>query len=158
MPFPDHVVKGTGAAHLRRLEQVVSLGISAAGIQGPLVFPDLPTHPTGEVAADARFRMPVAGCSVGSVDSFSRLGGITGSFPLVALASRCASPQLIRNGGWGAADLSGDGTRAEALLLEDFDGSSVFHAKMLSLLAFCGFCDTMMAVHSDCPPSVEVVW
>ena len=54
--------------------------------------------------------------------------------------------------------LSGDGARAEALLLEDFDGSSVFHAKMLSLLAFCGFCDTMMAVHSDCPPSVEVVW
>ena len=122
------------------------------------MFPDLPNHPTGEVAADARFRMPVAGCSVGSVDSFSQLGGITGSFPLVALASRDASPQLIRNGGWGAADLSGDGTRAEALLLEDIDGSSVFHAKMLSLLAFCGFCDTMMAVHSDCPPSVEVVW
>ena len=158
MPFPDHVVKGTGADHLRRLEQAVALGISAAGIQGPLVFPDLPNHPTGEVTADARFRMPVAGCSVGSVDSFSQLGGITGSFPLVALASRCASPQLIRNGGWSAADLSGDGTRTESLLLEDLDGSSVFHAKMLSLLAFCVFCDTMMAVHSDCPPSVEVVW
>ena len=90
------------------------------------MFPDLPNHPTGEVAADARFRMPVAECSVGSVDSFSQLGGITGSFPLVALASRCASPQLIRDGGWGAADLSGDGTRAEALLLEDIDGSSAF--------------------------------
>ena len=122
------------------------------------MFPDLLSHPAGEVIADARFRMPVAGCSVGSVDSLSQLGGITGSFPLVALASRCASPQLIRNGGRGAADLSGDGARAEALLLEDLDGSSVFHAKMLSLLAFCGFCDTMMAVHSDCPPSVEVVW
>ena len=122
------------------------------------MFPDLLSHPAGEVIADARFRMPVAGCSVGSVDSLSQLGGITGSFPLVALASRCASPQLIRNGGWGAADLPGDGTKAEALLLEDFDGSSVFHAKMLSLLAFCGFCTIMMAVHSDCPPSVEVVW
>ena len=122
------------------------------------MFPDLLSHPAGEVIADARFRMPVAGCSVGSVDSFSQLGGITGSFPLVALASRCASPQLIRNGGWSAADLSGDGTRTESLLLEDLDGSSVFHAKMLSLLAFCVFCDTMMAVHSDCPPSVEVVW
>ena len=53
MPFPDHVVKGTGADHLRRLEQLVSLGISAAGIQGPLVFPDLPNHPAGEVTADA---------------------------------------------------------------------------------------------------------
>ena len=122
------------------------------------MFPDLLSHPAGEVIADARFRMPVAGCSVGSVDSLSQLGGVTGSFPLVALASRCASPQLIRNGGRGTADLPGDGTRAKALLLEDFDGSSVFHAKMLSLLAFCGFCDTMMAVHSDCPPSVEVVW
>ena len=122
------------------------------------MFPDLLSHPAGEVIADACFRMPVAGCSVGSVDSLSQLGGITGIFPLVALASWCASPQLIRNGGWSAADLSGDGTRAEALLLEDLDGSSVFHAKILSLLAFCGFCDTMMAVHSDCPPSVEVVW
>ena len=157
MPVPDHVVKGTGADHLGRLEQAVSLAISAAGIQGPLVFPDLPNHPASEVTADARFRMPVAGCSVGSVDSFSQLGGVTGSFPLAALASRCASPQLIRNGGRGAADLPGDGTRAEALLLEDFDGSSVFHAKMLPLLAFCGFCVTMIAVHSDCPPSVEVV-
>ena len=137
MPFPDHVVKGTGADHLRRLEQVVSLGISAAGIQGPLVFPDLPNHPTGEVTADARFRMPVAGCSVGSVDSFSQLGGITGSFPLVALASRCASPQLIRNGGWSAADLSGDGTRTESLLLEDIDGSSVFHAPCEDAVPSC---------------------
>ena len=102
--------------------------------------------------------MPVAVCSVGSVDSFSQRGGVTWSFPLVALAGRCASPKLIRNGGRGAAYLSGDGARAEALLLEDFDGSSVFHAKMLSLLAFCGFCVIMMAVHSDCPPSVEVVW
>ena len=122
------------------------------------MFPNLPDHPAGEVTADARFRMPVAGCSVGSVDSFSQLGGVTGSFPLVAFASRCASPQLIRNGGRGAADLPGDGTSTEPQLLEDFDSPSVFHANMLSLLAFCGFCDTMMAVHSDCPPSVEVVW
>ena len=158
MPFPDHVVEGTGTDHLRRLEQAVSLGIATAGIQGPLVFPDLPNHPAGKVAADARFRMPVAGHSVGPIDGFSQRGGVTWSFPLVVLAGRCASPKLIRNGGRGAAYLSGDGAWAEALLLEDFDGSSVFHAKMLSLLAFCGFCDTMMAVHSDCPPSVEIVW
>ncbi len=57
----------TGTDHLRRLEQAVSLGIATAGIQGPLVFPDLPNHPAGKVAADARFRMPVAGHSVGPI-------------------------------------------------------------------------------------------
>ena len=97
------------------------------------MFPDLPNHPAGKVAADARFRMPVAGHSVGPIDGFSQRGGVTWSFPLVALAGRCASPKLIRNGGRGAAYLSGDGAWAETLLLEDFDGSSVFHAKMLSL-------------------------
>lgn len=76
----------------------MSFGISAAGIQRPLVFPYLPNHPVGEVTADSRFRLSVAECPVCSVDSFSQLGGVTGGFSLVAPAIWCTSPQLIRKG------------------------------------------------------------
>lgn len=156
--FPDHVVESSGADHLRRLKQTAKLGIAAAGIQGPLVLPDLLDHPASEVVADVRFRMPVAGRSVDLVDGFPQFGGVPRSFPLGTLTSRCPSLQFVCNSGRSAAYLPGDCTKAEALLLESFDSASIFHMKMLSLLAFCGFCDTMMAVHSDCLPSVEVLW
>src|SRR5699024_10381482 len=39
--------------------------------------------------------------------------------------------------------------------LEILDSSSFFSPEMLSLLAFCGNCDILCAVHSDCAPSGE---
>ena len=92
MSFPGHVVESQGADHLGRPKQTVKPGIAAAGIQGPLVFPELPNHTASEVAADVCFRMPVSRRSVGSVYSFSKIWGVARCFPFVALSSQCASP------------------------------------------------------------------
>ena len=45
-----------------------------------------------------------------------------------------------------------------ALALEMLDSSSFFTLMVPSLLAFCGFCDVILAVHSDRPPLADVVW
>ena len=47
-PFPDPVVEGTAANHLRRLEQVMEFGIATAGVQRPFVFPYLLDDPADE--------------------------------------------------------------------------------------------------------------
>lgn len=117
MSIPDHVVEGPGTNHLRRLKQVVQLGIATAGIQRPLVFPYLPNHPLGEVPAVVCFRFPVAGCSIGFVGRLSNLRRVTGSFSLAALAGRRTSTQFVCNGGWNTPNLSGNGTRSEACCL-----------------------------------------
>ena len=149
VPVSDHFVEGPGTKYLRWLKQVVQLGVATAGIQRPLVFPYLPNHPLGEVPAAVCFRFPETGCSVGFVDRLLKPRRVTGDFSIAALAGWCTSAQFVCNGGRSAAYLPGDGTRAEALLLEDFDGPSLFHTKMLSLLAFCAHCAIILAVHSD---------
>lgn len=149
---PHHIVECAGANHLRRLKQVVQLGVAAAGIQRPLVFLYLPDHPLGEVLATVRFLVPVAGCSVGLVHRLSQFRGVAGGFPLGALTNRCTTPQLVCNGGWSAAHLSGNGPYAKALLFEGLNGTPFYHTEMLSLLAFCSYCDIILVVHSDCLP------
>ena len=52
----NYVVEGPGTNHLRRLKQVVQLGVATAGIQRPLVFPYLPNHPLGKIPSPAAHR------------------------------------------------------------------------------------------------------
>lgn len=89
---PDHVVESPGTDHLGRLKQTMKPGIAAAGIQGPLVFPELLSHPVSKTATGVCFRMPVTRRSVSLVDGFSQCWGVARCFPFVALSSRCASP------------------------------------------------------------------
>ncbi len=131
---PCHVVEGVGANHLVFREQALPLGVAAAGIQRPLVFPYLLGHPDYERLARVSLERSVAVGSVGLVDRCSLLWGVARGFPLVALAGRCASFQFVCNGAWSAANLSGDSTDTEALVPESLDSAPVFHSKMLSLV------------------------
>ena len=60
------------------------------------------------------------------------------------------------DGGWGAADVAGNGTHAQSLLRKCLDRTAFLGAQVLSPLAFCADCDILLAVHSDCPPLVNV--
>lgn len=68
---PDLVIEGVSAYHLVRWEQPVQTGITDAGIQRPLVFFELPCHPTKEVGAAANPMASPRKLPVGLVDGLS---------------------------------------------------------------------------------------
>lgn len=53
--------------------------------------------------------------------------------------------------------LPGNGPVGQPLPFQRLDCASFFPLKMLPPLAFRQFCGIMLAVHSDCPPSINVV-
>ena len=71
LSIPNHVVEGPGTNHLRRLKQVVQLGVATAGIQRPLVFLELLDYPTKEVGAAANPMVFPRMLPVGLVDGLS---------------------------------------------------------------------------------------
>ena len=68
---PDLVIEGVSAYHLVRWEQLMQTGITDAGIQRPLVFFELPCHPTKEAGAAANPMAPPRKLPVGLVDDLS---------------------------------------------------------------------------------------
>ena len=89
---------------------------------------------------------------IGSVHSFPVRGAVARSTPLVRLARRCATPQLISNRTRRAFQLSGNGPVGQSLPFQRLNGPSFFPLKVLPAFAFRQFCIIMMAVHSDRPP------
>ena len=85
------------------------------------MFPNLLDHPSNERFAGLRLQGSPADCSVGPIDRLSELGAVAWRFPSVALSGRRATPQLVCDGGRGAADLSGNGSYAKSLLMPLLD-------------------------------------
>ena len=104
------------------------------------MFPNLLDHPSNERFAGLRLQGSPADCSVGLIDRLSELGAVAWRFPSVALSGRRATPQLVCDGGRGAADLSGNGSYAKSLLTKNLNGATLFCSQMLPFLAFCLNC------------------
>ena len=88
---------------------------------------------------------------IGTVHSFPVRGAVARSTPLVRLARRCATPQLVSNRTRRAFQLPGNGPVGQSLLFQRLNDPSFFSLKVLPAFAFPQFCVMMMAVHSDRP-------
>ena len=155
---PRFIVECVGADHLIGREQAMAFRVAGAGIQRPLMFSDLSCDPRCECAAGKQLvRFPRTE-PIGTVRSFSTLGTVSRRTTFVRVAGWSTTPQFVPNRGRRTAQLSGNGSVGQSLPLKGLNSASFFSLKMLSALAFRQVCDIMTAVHSDCPPSINVVW
>ena len=155
---PRFIIERVGTDHLVARKQAVAFCVAGAGIQRPLVFSDLSSNPGYECSAGKQFVRFPGTETIGTVYSFTVLGTVARSTTLARLTGRCATPQFVPDRGRKTAQLSGNGSVGQSLPLQGLNSASFFSLKMLPALAFRQICDIMTAVHSDCTPSINVVW
>lgn len=151
--LPDHAsrLECAGAHDLTAWKQAMPFYVTDTGILRPFVLSDLCSHPRHErLAGKQLMRFPGTEL-IGSVHRFPARGAVARSAPLVRLAGRCATPQLISNRSRRAFQLSGNGPVGQPLPFQRLNGPSFFSLKVLPALALRQSCVIMMAVHSDCP-------
>lgn len=158
LPAPRFIIERVGTDHLVARKQAVAFCVAGAGIQRPPVLSDLSSNPGYECSAGKQFVRFPGTETIGTVYSFTVLSTVARSTTLARLTGLCATPQFVPDRGRKTAQLSGNGSVGQSLPLQGLNSASFFSLKMLPALAFRQICDIMTAVHSDCTPSINVMW